>query len=206
MKNIIKTIDFSKNTGGRIPAIIQDHITKQVLMLGYMTAESLEKTLTTKNVWFYSRSKKRLWMKGETSNNILKVVDIKTDCDNDALLVSVIPKGPTCHTGETSCFGEEEKTEEGNVRFLRYLFEVIKQRKTALPKGSYTASLFRSGLDRIVQKVGEEATEVVIAAKNEEKEQVVEETADLMFHILVMLVEKGISLEQLIEQLQKRHT
>jgi len=200
MNSLLKSIDFTKNDG-LVPAIIQDERTKQVVMLGYMDKESFEKTLQSKNVWFYSRSRQQLWMKGETSGNVLEYRDAKLDCDNDALLISVILKGPTCHTGCTSCFGDEEDS----LAFLDYLFEVIQERKQEMPKNSYTDSLFQAGLDRIIQKVGEETTEVVIAAKNESRQRLIEETADLFFHLLVLLSEKEVSVSEIVRELRKRH-
>lgn len=201
MKDILKIADFSKDTDGLLPAVIQHASTRQVLMLGYMNSEALKKTLETKNVWFYSRSKKRLWMKGETSNNILAVENIALDCDHDAILISANPAGPTCHTGQISCFGSAQK----NSLFLEELFDVIQNRKENMPKGSYTASLFKEGLDRIIQKVGEEAVEVVIAAKNKENDRFVSESADLLFHLIILFAEKKISLQLLWEELEKRH-
>ncbi len=199
MKSLLNNTDFAKSNG-LIPAIIQNNQTKQVLMLGYMNKESLQKTLKAKKVWFYSRSKKRLWMKGETSGNTLEFIDAELDCDNDAILISVIPKGATCHTGQTSCFGEEE-----SIYFLQYLFKLIQKRKKEPSEGSYTTSLFKEGLDRIVQKVGEEATEVVIAAKNKSKKRIIEESSDLLFHLFVLLAEKEISLDSILEELESRH-
>jgi phosphoribosyl-ATP pyrophosphohydrolase/phosphoribosyl-AMP cyclohydrolase len=158
-------------------------------MLGYMNRESFGKTLATKKVWFYSRSKQRLWMKGETSGNVLKIVDIKSDCDNDSLLVKVRPAGPTCHRGIYSCFRESKKTNE-----LSALFQIIQDRKAKMPRGSYTASLFRGGLDKISLKVAEKQT----------KQRLAEEAVDLIYHLFVLLVGKGIGLQQIFQEIKRR--
>ncbi|MBI5414161.1 bifunctional phosphoribosyl-AMP cyclohydrolase/phosphoribosyl-ATP diphosphatase HisIE [Candidatus Peregrinibacteria bacterium] len=200
-KNITTNADFSKNSG-LLPAIIQDSVTREVLMLGYMNREALEKSFETKKVWFFSRSKNRLWMKGEESGNILEFQDAKLDCDNDTILIQAIPKGPTCHTGTSSCFGENKKS---NIFFLEYLFELLQDRKKKLPKNSYTAELFQSGLKRICEKVEEESGEVIEAAKNETSQRIIEESADLIFHLLVLLSEKDITIQQVVEELKKRH-
>lgn len=194
----LKNIDFKK-MNGLLPAIVQDAQTSQILMLGFMNEESLQKTVRTKKVWFFSRSKGRLWMKGELSKNILKVVSIVPDCDNDTLLIQAIPTGPACHTGEISCF-----TGALPVNFLIELWNTIKARQKGLPQNSYTASLFKEGIDAIVQKVGEEATEVVIAGKNKSKQRLVEESSDLLYHLSVLLISKGVSLQQIYNELYKR--
>lgn len=198
MKNLVSKINWSKGNS-LVPAIIQDAATGAILMLGYMNRESLKKTLATEKVWFYSRSKQRLWMKGETSGNVLKIVDIKSDCDNDSLLVKVRPAGPTCHRGIYSCFRESKKTNE-----LSALFQIIQDRKAKMPRGSYTASLFRGGLDKISLKVAEEALEVVQAAQKQTKPRLIQETADLIYHLFVLLVKKKVELPQIVKELARR--
>ena len=197
----INKVNFEK-AGGLVPAIILDNSTGQVLMLGFMNEESLKKTVDEKKVVFYSRTKKRLWQKGETSGNYLNLVSISIDCDNDALLISVIPEGPTCHTGSYSCFNSVEKS---NISFLDYLFNLIKQRKAELPEDSYTTKLFNKGPDKIAQKVGEEAVETIIAAKNRDREEIINESADLIYHLFVMLAEQDIELFEIADKLQSRH-
>ncbi len=195
-------IDFEKQ-GGLVPAIVQDARTRTVLMLGYMNAEALDATLKTGLVTFWSRSKNRLWQKGEESGNSLKLVSITEDCDNDTLLILVEPNGPTCHTGSTSCFGDTALPgDSGNV--IADLQKLIEQRKQTMPEGSYTTELFQSGLDRITQKVGEEAVEVVIAAKNSKDDEFTSEVADLLYHLLVLLTEKGLSIDEVQAVLAKR--
>ena len=195
-------IDFEK-CGGLVPAIIQDAETRQVLMLGYMNQEALDKTLATKQVTFFSRSRQTLWTKGETSGNFLKLVDIKTDCDNDTLLVRAIPTGPVCHTGTDTCWGE---TNTGNpLSFLSQLQDFIEKRHEEMPEGSYTTSLFRDGLNRMAQKVGEEALELVIEATNGTNERLVYEGADLFYHLIVLLTSKGLRIEDLASELRVRH-
>jgi phosphoribosyl-ATP pyrophosphohydrolase/phosphoribosyl-AMP cyclohydrolase len=201
MKLEEKNLNFEKSNG-LVPAIVQNALTQKVLMLGYMNKEALEQTLETGLVTFYSRTKSRLWMKGEASGNTLAVKDIFVDCDNDTLLVQVEPAGPTCHTGDVSCFGE---TGVG-ISFLSNLESIIKERKELGAEGSYTSSLFEQGLPRIAQKVGEEGTEVVIAALAESDTVLKEESADLLFHLLVLLREKNISLMDVIAVLSKRHS
>ena len=201
----IKELDFKKGDG-LLPAIIQDANTYQVLMLGYMNKKAVKKTLNKQEVTFYSRSKERLWTKGETSGHTLQLIDIQHDCDNDALLVLANPQGPTCHTGETSCFHQKEfKPEGNNLEFLNALEALINQRRNEMPNGSYTTSLFKKGLDKITQKVGEEAVETVIEAKNEDDKAFVAEVADLIFHLMVLLREKEISLDKVMAVLEKRH-
>ncbi len=168
-------------------------------MLGYMDAEALRKTLEDKEVWFYSRTKKRLWKKGEESGNVLRVVDIKLDCDNDTLLVRVEPNGPTCHKGTVSCFDYKFSENE-----MQKLFAVIAKRKSEMPEGSYTAKLFSSGLDKISLKVSEEAMEVIHAAQKQTKERLVEETVDLLYHLFVLLAEKSVSLTEVELEVKKR--
>jgi phosphoribosyl-ATP pyrophosphohydrolase/phosphoribosyl-AMP cyclohydrolase len=195
------TINFDKYADGLVPAIIQDEETLRVLMLGFMNAEALEKTKATGKVTFYSRSKKRLWTKGEESGHSLLLKDIKEDCDQDTLLVKVTPQGPTCHTGADTCWNE---VNEGGD-FISYLERVIASRKSASPDSSYTASLFAKGINKVAQKVGEEAVELVIEAKDDNKSLFLGEAADLMFHYLVLLQAKGYTLREVIDVLKKRH-
>lgn len=192
-------INWKKNKG-LLPAIIQDDRTDQVLMLGYMNKEAFKKTLRTKKVWFWSRSKGRLWMKGETSGNFLKLKKIVADCDLDTFLVRVEANGPTCHTGMKSCFGEETTQDD----FINDLFHLIESRKKELPKGSYTASLFKKGLKQITAKIEEEALEVIQAARRETKKRLAEESADLIYHLLVLLAQKGVAWERIEGVLKKR--
>lgn len=195
-------IDFKK-MGGLVPAIVQDANTKTVLMLGYMNEEALRKTIETKKVTFWSRSRNELWTKGETSGNFLNLVDIKSDCDNDALLVKAIPDGPTCHKGTDTCWAE---TNESNpLLFLSFLQDFIEKRKEEMPEGSYTTSLFKGGVNRMAQKVGEEALETVIEACNGTNEKLVYEGSDMLYHLLVLLTEKGLRIEDLARELIKRH-
>jgi len=202
----IDELDFDKG-GGLLPAIIQDADTYRVLMLGYMNREAAEKTMEEDRVTFYSRSKQRLWTKGETSGHYLELVDIQSDCDNDTLLILANPQGPTCHTGEESCFFEKDfNPPEFKYKFLADLEDLIRHRKRDLPKGSYTASLFNAGLDKITQKVGEEAVETIIDAKNDDPDKLVNEVSDLVYHLLVLLVEKDLSLEDIINALEERHS
>ncbi|MDO6808985.1 bifunctional phosphoribosyl-AMP cyclohydrolase/phosphoribosyl-ATP diphosphatase HisIE [Zobellia galactanivorans] len=196
-------IDFNKNEDGLVPAIIQDAVTKNVLMLGYMNQEAFEITQETKKVTFFSRTKKRLWTKGEESGNFLILVDIKNDCDNDTLLVSVKPEGPTCHTGTDTCWSEENTS---NFGFLSQLEQVIEQRRTASDSSkSYVASLFEKGVNKIAQKVGEEAVETVIEAMDSNDELFLYESADLLFHYLILLQAKGFTLKDIEAELVKRH-
>lgn len=199
----IDSLDFEKN-GGLIPAIIQDADNFQVLMLGYMNKEALKKTLNEDRVTFFSRTKQRLWTKGETSGNHLDVVDIQQDCDDDTLLVLATPHGPTCHTGEQSCFYQRDFKPEKNLNFINDLEELIISRKKERPEGSYTTSLFNDGIDKIAQKVGEEAVETVIEAKNK-NHSLVDEVSDLIYHLLVLLAEKEVPLQNIIQNLEERH-
>jgi phosphoribosyl-ATP pyrophosphohydrolase/phosphoribosyl-AMP cyclohydrolase len=194
-------IDFDKN-GGLVPAVIQDADTDKVLMLGYMNSESFAKTQEEGIVTFYSRSKNRLWTKGETSGNFLKVKTILLDCDQDTLLIKVNPVGPVCHTGADTCFQE---TNAGKAAFLNYLKEVIRSRKQESAQTSYTASLFSKGINKVAQKVGEEAVELVIEAKDTNNDLFKGEAADLVFHLLVLLEHKNIDLDEVIDVLQQRH-
>lgn len=196
------TIDFDK-MGGLVPAIIQDAVTRKVLMLGFMNEEAYQKTLATKHVTFWSRSRNTLWTKGETSGNFLNLVDIKVDCDNDTLLVQAHPDGPTCHTGSDTCWGEQN--DANPLLFLTELQDFINKRKQEMPEGSYTTSLFNKGINKIAQKVGEEALETVIEATNGTNGHLVYEASDLLYHLLVMLTEKGLRIEDVAAELQKRH-
>jgi phosphoribosyl-ATP pyrophosphohydrolase/phosphoribosyl-AMP cyclohydrolase len=194
--------DFQKGSG-LLPAIVQDMVTGKVLMLGYMNQEALDVTNRTGKVTFFSRSKGRLWTKGETSGNYLELDTVQLDCDRDTLLVKAKPLGPTCHLGQDTCFGEDNKIPA--VHFLSVLQNIIKGRKKNAPGGSYTAHLFASGINKIAQKVGEEAVEVVIEAKESDTGKLKEETADLLFHLLVLLTEKGVDLEDVASVLVQRH-
>ncbi len=196
------TIDFEK-MGGLVPAIIQDATTKNVLMLGFMNQEAYDKTVATKHVTFWSRTRNTLWTKGETSGHFLNLVDMKIDCDNDTLLVRVNPIGPTCHTGTDTCWGEDN--ESNPLLFLTELQDFINKRKQEMPEGSYTTSLFTKGINKIAQKVGEEALETVIEATNGTNDNLVYEASDLLYHLLVMLTEKGLRIEDVALELRKRH-
>lgn len=191
-----------KKGGGLLPAIVQDANTEQVLMLGYMNADSLKKTQETGLVTFYSRSRKTLWTKGETSGNTLKLISLEADCDQDTILVRAIPKGPTCHEGTTSCFGD--KGPQG-LGFLSQLENLIIERKTADPESSYTAKLLQGPLHKAAQKVGEEGVEVALAATSETEDGLVYESADLIYHLMVLLTAKDVKLADVITELQKRH-
>lgn len=204
-------IDFEK-CGGLVPAIIQDAQTRKVLMLGYMNEEAYEKTLDTKKVTFWSRSRNCLWTKGETSGNFLHLVDIKVDCDNDTLLIQANPDGPTCHTGTDTCWGDENKAaetvshkEDNALSFLTELQDFIDKRYQEMPEGSYTTSLFKKGINKIAQKVGEEALETVIEATNGTSENLVYEASDMLYHLIVLLTSKGLRIEQIADELHKRH-
>ena len=195
-------LDFTKYTNGLIPAIIQDNETKNVLMLGYMNQEALDKTLETQKVTFFSRSKNRLWTKGEESGNFLKLFSIQNDCDEDTLLIKVNPVGPTCHTGTDTCWQEANKS---NFGFLSQLENVIEDRKNnSNGEKSYVASLFEKGINKIAQKVGEEAVEVVIEAKDNDDNLFLNESADLLFHYLILLQAKGFKLDSVVEVLKER--
>jgi phosphoribosyl-ATP pyrophosphohydrolase/phosphoribosyl-AMP cyclohydrolase len=192
-------IDF-KRQNAPVPCIIQDSVTNKVLMLGYMNEEALEKTLTENRVTFFSRSKQRLWTKGETSGNYLTVKEILTDCDGDTILIKAIPNGPVCHTGSDTCFNESNKDWS-----LQSLEQVIQDRKQNPGTGSYTNNLFDEGLNRIAQKVGEEAVELVIASKDNNQEAFTKEAADLIYHTLVLLCMKGVTIDDVVEVLEMRH-
>ena len=202
---MVNKIDFEK-MGGLVPAIIQDADTKNVLMLGFMNKEAYEKTLATKHVTFWSRTRNCLWTKGETSGHYLNLVDMKVDCDNDTLLVKVHPIGPTCHTGTDTCWGEDNHVQQGfDLLFLSELQDFINRRKQEMPEGSYTTKLFKDGINKIAQKVGEEALETVIEATNGSKEHLVYEASDLLYHLVVLLAEKDLRIEDIAEELHKRH-
>ena len=195
-------VDFNKNPDGLVPAIIQDEITNKVLMLGYMNDEALKKTIESKLVTFFSRTKQRLWTKGEESGNVLNLVDIKLDCDSDSLLIKVNPKGPTCHKGSDTCWNETNSESYG---FISHLEDTIESRiESADTETSYVASLFAKGINKIAQKVGEEAVEVVIEAKDNNDELFLEESADLLFHYLMLLQAKGFKVKDVVSVLEKR--
>jgi len=198
----ISKINFDK-LNGLVPAVVVDSNSDKILMLGFMNKEALERTKETNLVTFFSRTRNTLWTKGETSGNYLRLVNIKTDCDNDALLVYAVPDGNTCHLGKYSCFEGVNKTSSTN--FLNVLFELIKERKINLPGNSYTAKLFKEGENRIIQKVGEEAVETIIAAKNRNKNEIINEVSDLVYHLFVMLAEAGIELSDIVSNLEQRH-
>ena len=213
MKIAIEDVNF--DSAGLIPAIVQDAVTLRVLTLAYMNAESLRRTLETRETWFWSRSRSSLWHKGETSGNTQRVVDVLLDYDRDALTVLVVPSGPACHTGAESCFHNEFKaagpfedvpvagsTNLGEV--LDNLYGLIESRKRGRPEGSYTTYLFEQGLDKILKKVGEESAETIIAAKNDDRNALVKETSDLLYHLVVLLVERGLSLAEVRDELVSR--
>ena len=194
-------LDFDK-LGGLIPAIIQDARTKNVLMLGFMNHEAYEKTLELKKVTFFSRTRNRLWTKGEQSGNYLNVVSIEADCDRDTLLIKAIPDGPVCHTGSATCFNDDNSY---GIQFLSELQDFIIKRRQEMPEGSYTTSLFESGINRMAQKVGEEAVETVIEATNGTDGRMMYEASDLLYHLIVLLTAKGRRIEELAEALERRH-
>lgn len=195
-------IDFDK-MGGLVPAIIQDATTKNVLMLGFMNEEAYEKTVSTGKVTFYSRTRQCLWTKGETSGHFLHLVDIKVDCDNDTLLVRVHPDGPTCHTGTDTCWGDSNTSDA--IGFLSELQDFIDRRREEMPEGSYTTSLFKKGINKMAQKVGEEALETVIEAVGGTDEQLIYEAGDLLYHLIVVLSAKGLRIDDVAAELRKRH-
>jgi phosphoribosyl-AMP cyclohydrolase / phosphoribosyl-ATP pyrophosphohydrolase len=199
--DMVKRLDFSKYEKGLIPVIVQDASTNVVLMLGFMNQEALLETIESELVTFYSRSKQRLWVKGETSKNFLHFVDVKTDCDFDTLLIKAKPDGPVCHTGAETCFNEDNVSEN----FLKTLEKIILGRKKYPVSGSYTSTLFKKGLNSIAQKVGEEAVELVIEAKDNHKKLFLNEAADLLFHTMVLLREKNVELDEVLEILKERH-
>lgn len=195
-------IDFKK-TNGLVPAIVQDEQTKTVLMLGYMNEEAYRKTVETGKVTFWSRSRNTLWTKGETSGNYLNLKDIKVDCDNDTLLIKAIPEGPTCHKGTDTCWGETN--EKNPLLFLSELQDFINKRHEEMPEGSYTTSLFKEGLNRMAQKVGEEALELVIEACNGTNDRLIYEGSDMLYHLIVLLTSKGLRIEDMAAELAERH-
>lgn len=201
MDNMEVNIDFEK-MGGLVPAIIQDADTAKVLMLGFMNREAYDKTMETGKVTFFSRTRNCLWTKGEESGNFLNVVSVKADCDHDTLLIQVHPAGPVCHTGTDTCWGEKN---EQPVMFLKELQDFINVRHREMPEGSYTTSLFRSGVNKMAQKVGEEAVETVIEACNGTDDRLIYESADLLYHLIVLLTSKGYSIEDIAKELKERH-
>jgi len=203
----VLTINFDKSPDGLVPAVIQDDQTGKVLMLGYMNREAYDKTIRENVVTFFSRSKQRLWTKGETSNNFLHLNSLTVDCDGDTLLIKVTPAGPVCHTGADTCFEEVNtgRANPGRGQFLNYLQDIIHERKVNPSDASYTASLFKKGVNKIAQKVGEEAVELVIEAKDSNDDLFRGEAADLLFHFLVLLEQKNIALDDIIAVLQERH-
>ncbi len=200
----VSTLDFGKSDN-LLPAVVQHADSGAVLMVGYMNAEALSETFTRKRVVFFSRSKQRLWMKGETSGHVLDLVDVRTDCDRDALLVTARPNGPVCHVGTATCFGDDAAAGGGSLAFLSRLEGVIEQRVAENPEGSYTARLFAKGPRRIAQKVGEEGIEVALAAVAETDDKVVSESADLLYHLLVLLKSRGVTLARVVAELESRH-
>jgi phosphoribosyl-ATP pyrophosphohydrolase/phosphoribosyl-AMP cyclohydrolase len=200
--NQISDIDFAK-LDGLVPAVVQDNNTQVVLMVGFMNADAVQKTLENGKVTFFSRTKNRLWTKGEESGNFLNVAQILIDCDNDTLLIKAKPVGPVCHTGADSCF--EENNQKTGIQFLSYLQDVIDQRKRDMPEGSYTTSLFTKGTRKITQKVGEEAVETIIGAMANDDENFIYESADLIYHLMVLLTHKGYRIEDIATELGKRH-
>jgi phosphoribosyl-ATP pyrophosphohydrolase/phosphoribosyl-AMP cyclohydrolase len=200
----IDRVDFGKGDG-LVPAIVQDADTGAVLMLGYMNREALEQTLARGRAVFFSRSKQRLWEKGETTGHTLDVVEVALDCDHDTLLVTARPRGPACHNGTLTCFGDEPRNASSRVAFLAKLEDVIAQRATEKPEASYTARLLEKGITRVAQKVGEEGVELALAGAAQGEDKVIEEAADLLFHTLVLLRARGVSLSQVVSQLESRH-
>ncbi len=213
MKIAIEDVNF--DGAGLVPVVVQDARTRRVLTLAYMNAESLAKTLETNETWLWSRSRSRLWHKGETSGNTQRVVDVLVDCDRDALTVLVVPSGPACHTGAESCFHNEIQeagpfesvASAGSTNLaevLDSLYALVESRKHERPEGSYTSYLFEQGLDKILKKVGEESAETIIAAKNDDRDALVKESSDLLYHLVVLLVERGVSLGEVGEELLSR--
>ena len=194
-------IEFLKTRSELIPAIIQDNLTKKVLMLGYMNRDSLDRTIKTKKVTFFSRSRNSIWVKGETSGNFLNLVDISLDCDKDTLLIKVSPEGPVCHEGSDTCWSEDNKSSYG---FLSILENIIDDRKLSKSNKSYVSKLFSEGQNRIIQKVGEEAVELLIESKDNNKQKFIEESADLLFHFLILLNKKNIKLDEIVNELRLR--
>lgn len=205
---MLDNLDLKFDEKGLIPAIIQDYYNNKVLMLGYMNKESLKLTIETKRTWFYSRRRQQLWNKGETSGNYQNVKSIKYDCDKDTLLIKVEAEGPACHTNKESCFYQElieDKSEYNNKEVIDLLYKRIKCRKKENIERSYTKYLFDKGIDKILKKVGEEASEVIIGAKNNDKEEIIYEVSDLIYHLMVLLVEKDVDLDDIRKELYKRY-
>lgn len=200
----LAALDWKKGDG-LLPAVVQDSRTGKVLMLGYMNADALQATLDSKRVTFFSRSKQRLWTKGETSGNFLALVEVAADCDNDSLLVTAEPHGPTCHTGSDSCFGDDIASDASGLAFLTRLESVIAQRIADKPEGSYTARIWAQGSARMAQKVGEEGVEVALAAVTQTDEKLVGESADLLFHLALLLKSRKLSLHDVVGELERRH-
>ena len=194
-------IEFLKTRSELIPAIIQDNLTKKVLMLGYMNHDSLDRTIKTKKVTFFSRSRNSIWVKGETSGNFLNLVDISLDCDKDTLLIKVLPEGPVCHEGFDTCWSEDNESSYG---FLSILENIIDERKLSKSNKSYVSKLFSEGQNKIIQKVGEEAVELLIESKDNNKKKFIEESADLLFHFLILLNKKNIKLDEIVNELRLR--
>jgi phosphoribosyl-ATP pyrophosphohydrolase/phosphoribosyl-AMP cyclohydrolase len=199
----MNTADLKFDKAGLIPAIVQDADTREVLTLAYMNRESLERTIETRETWFWSRSRNELWHKGETSGNTQQVVDLVADCDGDAIVVLVKPAGPACHTGARSCFDLPPRDEELG-RLLTRLYTLIETRERDRPDGSYTTYLFNEGIDKILKKIGEESAETIIAAKNEDPKLLINEVSDLIYHLLVLLVARGVSLDEVRDELGRR--
>lgn len=209
MKIAVEDLQFDER--GLLPAIVQDATTREVLMLAYMNAESVEKTLATKETWFWSRSRAALWHKGETSGNTQQLVEMRVDCDADALVALVEPAGVACHTGERTCFYRELEGATSSAKInlgalLMELYQLIERRQQERPEGSYTTYLFNEGRDKILKKIGEESAETIIAAKNEDPQAFTAEVSDLLYHLLVLLVEKGVSLNEVRDELARRST
>jgi len=201
-KDSVKEVDWNKGGNGLVPAIVQHAQSGQVLMMGYMNDAALEKTFDSRKVTFLSRKTKELWTKGETSGNFLEFVSAELDCDKDTILIQANPKGPTCHTGDFTCFNDNQ---DNPINFLNELSDVIKSRKGDNPQKSYTASLFTEGLARMCQKVGEEGVEVSLAGMKQDNDELLDESADLLFHLMVLLENQGLSIQAVIKTLQKRH-
>ena len=203
----LSTIKY--NDAGLVPAIVQDYSTRQVLMMAWMNEDALKQSIATKKATFYSRSRQQLWVKGETSGNFQTIISIDYDCDGDTLLLQVIPAGPACHTGNTSCFYRNMMTDEtnalGNIDILPKLFALIADRKSNPVEGSYTNYLFREGVDKIGKKIGEESAETIIAAKNNDPDELIYESSDLIYHLFVMLNNQGVELSSIFKELTKRH-
>lgn len=203
--NALNLLDWNKDSSGLLPAIVQDYQTGRVLMLGYMNQEALAKSLDTKQVTFFSRSKQRLWTKGETSGHVLQLVDVHVDCDHDTLLVTANPIGPTCHTGTITCFGDDAVTTAERISFLNQLESVLAQRIADKPEGSYTARIWSQGKTRMAQKVGEEGVEVALAAVTQEDDRLISESADLLYHLALLLKSRDLSLTDVVRELEQRH-